>query len=131
MSDSPELSRGYTPHPALEIDVNAIIDHYLEQGSPDAASRVITSVFAMIDSLVPIEVRHRGHRRHDLTDRPLLFVSVSPMRLRKNQCTLLPFYTANASRAYCANCSTTGIKQRRYFKLFPTSPEKLPSCTML
>jgi len=49
---------------------------YIAQDSLDAAERVISTLFSTIEGLVPQAVRHRGHRRPDLSDAPLLFVGV-------------------------------------------------------
>ncbi|MFZ0593476.1 MAG: type II toxin-antitoxin system RelE/ParE family toxin, partial [Bryobacteraceae bacterium] len=44
------------------------------QDNPDAADRVITEIFAAIRALVPFP--NQGHRRPDLTSRPLRFIVV-------------------------------------------------------
>ena len=42
--------------------------------SPDAADRVMSEIFETIRALVPFP--HQGHRRPDLTSRPLRFALV-------------------------------------------------------
>jgi plasmid stabilization system protein ParE len=65
---------GYTLHPAVYDDIDEIAAYIAEETSVDAADRLINSVFDRIHALVPPELRHQGHRRPDLTDRPLRFV---------------------------------------------------------
>lgn len=76
MSQLPEEGQDYRLHPGIRSDISAIIDHYLLQDSPSAAERVVNAIFDTVYSLIPSEVRHRGHHRYDLTDRPLRFISV-------------------------------------------------------
>ena len=47
---------------------------YIAQHNPDAADRVITEIFDAIRALVPFP--HQGHRRPDLSSRPLRFILV-------------------------------------------------------
>jgi plasmid stabilization system protein ParE len=65
--------RAYDFHPEAEDDINAIWD-YIAEDSPDAADRTIDKIVAAIEALVPFP--YRGHRRPDLTSRPLRFISV-------------------------------------------------------
>jgi len=64
--------RAYDFHPEAEGDINAIWD-YIAEDSPDAADRTIDNILAAIEALVPLP--HQGHRRPDLTSRPLRFIS--------------------------------------------------------
>ncbi len=47
---------------------------YIAQDNPDAADRVITEIFTAIRALVPFP--SQGHKRTDLTSRPLRFIVV-------------------------------------------------------
>jgi len=62
---------GYALHPEAYADLDDIRG-YIAQDSPDAADRVMTEIFDAIRRLVPFP--HRGHRRPDLTSRPLRFI---------------------------------------------------------
>lgn len=64
---------GYELHPGTYSDLQKIAD-YIAEDSPEAARRVINKIFDAIEAsaLYP----HRGHRRTDLTSRPLRFVRV-------------------------------------------------------
>ena len=67
------MSSGYALHPAAFEDLDDIRD-YIARQNPDAADRVILEIFDTIRSLVPLP--HQGHRRPDLTSRPLRFTLV-------------------------------------------------------
>ena len=62
----------YDFHPEAEIDLDAIWE-YIAEDNPNAADRVIDQIEATIEALVPFP--HQGHRRPDLTSRPLRFTS--------------------------------------------------------
>jgi plasmid stabilization system protein ParE len=64
--------RTYDFHPEAEGDINAIWD-YIAEDSPDAADRMIDKIVATIEALVPFP--NQGHRRSDLTSRPLRFTT--------------------------------------------------------
>jgi plasmid stabilization system protein ParE len=67
------VSSGY----ALNLETNARLDdirHYIAQENPDATDRVISVIFDALRGLVPFP--HQGHRRPDLTSRPLRFILV-------------------------------------------------------
>ena len=61
---------GYALHPEAYADLDDIRG-YIAQENPDAADRVITEIFDTIRGLVPLP--GQGHRRPDLTSRPLRF----------------------------------------------------------
>jgi len=61
---------GYALHPETYTDLQEIAD-YIAEDSPDAARRVINQIFDAIEALVPFP--QQGHRRTDLTSRPLRF----------------------------------------------------------
>lgn len=64
--------RAYDFHPEAEGDINAIWD-YIAEDTPDAADRMIDKIVATIEALVPFP--YQGHRRTDLTLRPLRFIN--------------------------------------------------------
>jgi plasmid stabilization system protein ParE len=64
--------RAYDFHPEAEGDLNIIWD-YIAEENPDAADRTIDDIVSTIEALVPFP--HQGHRRPDLTSRPLRFIS--------------------------------------------------------
>jgi toxin ParE1/3/4 len=64
------MSSGYALHPAAFTDLDDIRD-YIAQDNPDAADRVIVDIFDAIRALVSFP--HQGHKRTDLTSRPLRF----------------------------------------------------------
>jgi plasmid stabilization system protein ParE len=57
-------------HPEAEIDLNEIWD-FIAEDSIDAADRVRDNIFAAIQDLA--QTPNQGHRRSDLTSRPLRF----------------------------------------------------------
>lgn len=65
--------RGYAFHPEAEIDLDAIWE-FIAEDSQLAADRMIDAIEATIEALVPFP--HQGHRRPDLTSRPLRFTNV-------------------------------------------------------
>ena len=67
------MSSGYALHLEAYADLDDI-RHYLAQEDPDAADRVITEIFDTLRRLVPFP--YQGHRRPDLTSRPLRFILV-------------------------------------------------------
>lgn len=64
---------GYKLHPEAYNDLDDIRG-YIADYNPDAADRVITEIFDAIRDLVPFPAV--GHRRPDLTSRPLRFIHV-------------------------------------------------------
>lgn len=64
--------KGYDFHPEAEIDLRVIWE-YIAEESHDAADLIIDRIEATIEDLVPFP--HRGHRRPDLTERPLRFAN--------------------------------------------------------
>jgi plasmid stabilization system protein ParE len=63
----------YALHPEAYADIDEIAA-YIGQDSPEAAHGVVDEIYRSIQSLVPFP--HQGHRRPDLTGRPLRFVVV-------------------------------------------------------
>jgi plasmid stabilization system protein ParE len=64
---------GYALHPEAYADLDDL-HSYIAQDNPDAADRVITDIFDAIRAVVPYP--GVGHRRPDLTSRPLRFILV-------------------------------------------------------
>jgi plasmid stabilization system protein ParE len=64
---------GYDFHPDAAIDLDEIWD-FIAEDNLDAADKVIEDILASLDALVPFP--HQGHKRTDLTSRPLLFTVV-------------------------------------------------------
>lgn len=64
--------RGYDFHPEAEDDLDAIWE-YIAAGNPNAADRMIDQIEATIERLVCFP--YTGHRRPDLTSRPLRFTN--------------------------------------------------------
>jgi plasmid stabilization system protein ParE len=60
-------------HPEAKVDLKEI-HAYIASRSPDAARNVILAIRESIRALVPFP--QQGHRRPDLTGRPLRFISV-------------------------------------------------------
>lgn len=67
------MSSGYALHPLAFADLDDIRSH-IAQESPDAADRVLSEIFDSIRGLVPFP--NQGHRRPDLSSRPLRFTLV-------------------------------------------------------
>lgn len=67
------MSNGYRLHPEAFADLDDIRG-YIAQENPDAADRVMSEIFETIRALVPFP--GRGHRRPDITSRPLRFALV-------------------------------------------------------
>jgi plasmid stabilization system protein ParE len=59
------------PPPGAFDDIDEIAE-YIGQSSLEAAHRVVDEIYQSIQNLVPFS--HRGHRRPDLTSRPLRFI---------------------------------------------------------
>ena len=64
---------GYDLHPEAFDDIDDIAA-YIGEDSPEAAHRVVDEIYHTISALVPFP--HQGHRRTDLTNRPLRFIRV-------------------------------------------------------
>ena len=67
------MTDGFTLHPEAYADLDDVRS-YIAHDSPDAADRVITEIYHAVRALVPFP--RRGHRRPDLTSRPLRFITV-------------------------------------------------------
>jgi antitoxin ParD1/3/4/toxin ParE1/3/4 len=67
------MSGSYALHPKAFIDIDEIAV-YIGQDSPEAAHRVVEDIYRTIQNFVPMP--HQGHRRTDLTNRPLRFIRV-------------------------------------------------------
>jgi plasmid stabilization system protein ParE len=67
------MNSGYALHLEAFADLDDI-RYYLAEENPDAADRVISEIFDALRGLVPFP--HKGHRRPDLTSRPLRFILV-------------------------------------------------------
>lgn len=61
---------GYDFHPGARTDLDEIWD-YIAEKNPDAADRVINDILSAVRVLLPFP--YQGHRRTDLTSRPLRF----------------------------------------------------------
>ncbi len=64
---------GYELHPEAYEDVDEIRG-YIAADNPDAANRIVIEIFNAIERLVPFP--QQGHRRPDLTSRPMRFIRV-------------------------------------------------------
>jgi len=65
--------RGFKLHPEAARDITEIWE-YIAKGNPRAAGRVREEILDSIRKLVPFP--HQGHKRPDLTSRPLRFQTV-------------------------------------------------------
>jgi toxin ParE1/3/4 len=65
--------KGYEFHPEALADLDEIAA-YIAEDSSEGAHRVIDGIRMAIEGLIPFP--HRGHRRQDLTSRPLRFIWV-------------------------------------------------------
>jgi toxin ParE1/3/4 len=63
----------YDFHPQARLDLEEIWE-FIRGDNLDAADRLIAEILEAIDALVPFP--GRGHRRQDLTSRPLRFILV-------------------------------------------------------
>jgi toxin ParE1/3/4 len=63
----------YDFHPEVRVDLDEIWQ-FIAADNPDAADRLIAEIVDAIDALVPFP--GVGHRRPDLTGRPLRFIVV-------------------------------------------------------
>jgi toxin ParE1/3/4 len=64
---------GYDFHPEAVVDLDEIWD-FITADNPDAADRLIADILAALDKLVSFP--KQGHKRPDLTTRPLRFTLV-------------------------------------------------------
>ena len=64
---------GYALHPEARFDLDKIWE-FIRADNLDAADRMIAEILAAIAALVPFPAQ--GHRRPDLTSRPLRFILV-------------------------------------------------------
>lgn len=67
------MSRGFALHPEAFADLDDIRG-YIAQENPDAADRVMSEIFETMRKLTHFP--DQGHRRPDLTSRPLRFTVV-------------------------------------------------------
>ena len=67
------MAQGFDLHPLAAKDITDIW-RFVARDSPQAARRVRQDILEAIRALVPLP--HQGHRRPDLTSRPLRFISV-------------------------------------------------------
>ena len=67
------MTSGYALHPQAFADLDDIRD-FIARENPDAADRLMSEIFDSIRGLVSFP--HRGHRRPDLSSRPLRFTLV-------------------------------------------------------
>ncbi len=65
--------QGFRLHPLAAEDINGIWE-YIAEDSPFAASRLREEILSRIRAVVSFP--HQGHKRPDLTGRPLRFISV-------------------------------------------------------
>ena len=65
--------QGFVLHPLAAQDITDIWE-FLAEANPQAARRAREDILAAIRALVPFP--HQGHRRPDLTSRPLRFTTV-------------------------------------------------------
>ena len=63
----------YDFHPAARLDLREITD-FIADDNPDAADRMLTEILDRLALLARFP--HQGHRRTDLTSRPLRFFTV-------------------------------------------------------
>lgn len=61
---------GYAFHPEARSDLNEIRE-FISDDNLDAADRTVDEILDAVAALVPLP--HQGHRRSDLTSRPLRF----------------------------------------------------------
>jgi plasmid stabilization system protein ParE len=64
---------GYVLHPEAYIDIDELWE-FIAQDNLDAADRVREEIYETIQALIPFP--HQGHRRPDLTSRPVRFTQV-------------------------------------------------------
>jgi plasmid stabilization system protein ParE len=64
---------GYDFHPEARVDLDEIWE-FIRADGLNAADRLVAEILSAIDALVPFP--GRGHRRPDLTSRPLRFILV-------------------------------------------------------
>jgi toxin ParE1/3/4 len=67
------VARGFDLHPLAAQDISDIWA-FIAEDSPRAARRVREEILAAIRGLIPFP--HQGHKRPDLTSRPLRFTVV-------------------------------------------------------
>lgn len=64
---------GYDFHPEARLDLDEIWE-FIRTDNLDAADRLIAEILSAIDAVV--QFPDQGHRRPDLTSRPLRFITV-------------------------------------------------------
>ena len=69
---------GYDFHPEAALDLDEIWE-FIAEANLDAADRVIVDILAALDKLLPFP--NQGHKRPDLTSRPLRFTLVREYRI--------------------------------------------------
>jgi plasmid stabilization system protein ParE len=69
------VDRGFRLHPKAAQDITSIWE-YIAADNPAAAGRVREQLLTAIRGLVPFP--HQGHKRPDLSSRPLRFHTVRP-----------------------------------------------------
>jgi plasmid stabilization system protein ParE len=106
----------YDFHPEVASDLDEIWD-FIAADNPDAADRVIAEIVAAIDALVPFP--RQGHRRPDLTSRPLRFIQVHSYlltRRTKSRYGLWPSSLEAAARASWRRSSEAENKGRQFLQ---------------
>ncbi len=68
-----KVYQNYELHPKAYEDIDEIRS-YIAADNADAADRIVIEIFSAIEGLISFP--HSGHRRNDLTSRPLRFIRV-------------------------------------------------------
>lgn len=104
MAQQPRMS-GYRLHPEAYQDLDEIWE-FIAQDNLDAADRLREEIYDTIQSVIAFP--HQGHRRPDLTTRPMRFITVRDFLIAyapmKSLFLSLPSFMAGAARASWPPC---------------------------
>lgn len=89
---------GFALHPEAFTDLDNIRE-FIAEDNPNAADRVITEIFDTLRALAPFP--HQGHRRPDLTSRPLRFKLVRDYLIA---CAALVILSETKNPCICPSC---------------------------
>lgn len=104
---------GFVLHPEAHTDLDEIWE-YIAADNPGAADGVLEEIYEAIRALVPFP--QQGHRRSDLTSRPLRFHSVRDFSLPTHRMkSLCPFWRYSMATAILVSSRHFFVKGNNFY----------------